>query len=420
MKKKIITYIFSSDDVKKDFLLYEEFYREACKKFKKFYFINLTRVIDKKKSNNDKKFIKKNFPKNLIIIEPKNYKSFEIFLNKKEVVTFIAIGRELKYFRTLYILKKYNCKLLINLSIGYTGQTNFSFNYKLSFKDKINFYLKYLLFKKMIWVIFRFLVLINFFPKIEILFEGSKRNVRIYNNYISKKINRKFPSLSLNYIKNIKHVNFRSFERLLKQSRKLETKYIVFLDSGFGFEETTQFDEKITIKTKVEYYLSLKKLLIKLSKVYKKKIVVCLHPKTNKYEVKKYLDNIEIKQHQTLNYITKSELVLFHDSSAILDAIFLQKKIINIRSSLMGNYYKLSNKKYAKDIKIPVIFLSKDTKIDVKYINSFFQNKKKLYVSYLNNFLTFNINNQKKMKDKKNLRGSIQMLNIIKNKFFNS
>ena len=304
MKKKIITYIFSSDDVKKDFLLYEEFYREACKKFKKFYFINLTRVIDKKKSNNDKKFIKKNFPKNLIIIEPKNYKSFELFLNKKEVVTFIAIGRELKYFRTLYILKKYNCKLLINLSIGYTGQTNFSFNYKLSFKDKINFYLKYLLFKKMIWVIFRFLVLINFFPKIEILFEGSKRNVRIYNNYISKKINRKFPSLSLNYIKNIKHVNFRSFERLLKQSRKLETKYIVFLDSGFGFEETTQFDEKITIKTKVEYYLSLKKLLIKLSKVYKKKIVVCLHPKTNKYEVKKYLDNIEIKQHQTLNYIT--------------------------------------------------------------------------------------------------------------------
>jgi hypothetical protein len=86
----------------------------------------------------------------------------------------------------------------------------------------------------------------------------------------------------------------------------------------------------------------------------------------------------------------------------------------------MGNYYKLSNKKYAKDIKIPVIFLSKDTKIDVKYINSFFQNKKKLYVSYLNNFLTFNINNKKKMKDKKNLRGSIQMLNIIKNKFFNS
>ncbi len=419
MKKKIITYIFSSDDVKKDFLLYEEFYREACKKFKKFYFINLTRVIDKKKSNNDKKFIKKKFPKNLVIIEPKNYQSFKSFLDKKEVVTFIAIGRELKYFKTLYILKKYNCKLLINLTIGYTGQSKFSSNYNLSLNDKIKFYLKYFLFNKMVWVIFRFLVLFNFFPKIEILFEGSKKNVRIYNNYLSKKINRRFPLLNLNYIKNIEHVNFRSFERLLKQSKKLETKYVVFLDSGFGFDEVTQFDEKITEKAKIKYYLSLKKLLIKLSKIYNKKIVVCLHPKTNKNEVIKYLNNIDIKQHQTLNYITKSEIVLFHDSSSILDAIFLQKKIINIRSSLMGNYYKLSNKKYSRDIKIPVIHLSEKNKIDKKYIESFFNNKKELYINYINNFLTFDLKNQKKIKDKNDLKGSLQMISIIKSKFFN-
>ena len=106
MKKKFLAHTFASDDIKKDFLLYENLYREVCKNFKKFYFINLINLIDKKKSKNDNSFIKKKFPKNLIIFTPKNFGDLKLFLQDKEIITFISLGRELKYFRTLFILKK--------------------------------------------------------------------------------------------------------------------------------------------------------------------------------------------------------------------------------------------------------------------------------------------------------------------------
>jgi hypothetical protein len=188
MKKKFLAHTFASDDIKKDFLLYENLYREACKNFKKFYFINLINLIDKKKSKNDNSFIKKNFPKNLIIFTPKNFNDLKLFLHDKEIITFISLGRELKYFRTLYILKKFNCKIMINLSIGYTGQSNFSLNYKLGLAQKSIFFLKYFFNKKLIWLLFRFLVFINIFPKVEILFDGSKKNIKIYQNYLFYKL----------------------------------------------------------------------------------------------------------------------------------------------------------------------------------------------------------------------------------------
>tara|TARA_B100001057_G_C22823886_1_gene940541 strand:- start:443 stop:1705 length:1263 start_codon:yes stop_codon:yes gene_type:complete len=419
MKKKFLAHTFASDDVKKDFLLYENLYRKVCKNFNKFYFINLINIIDDKKSKNDNSFIKKNFPKNLIIFTPKNFSELKFFLRDKEIITFISLGRELKYFKTLYILKKFNCKIMINLSIGYTGQTNFSVNYKLGLTQKLNFFFKYFLNKKLIWVLFRFLVLINIFPKVEILFDGSKKNIKTYQDYLFHKLKKKIPFLNLSYIKEVRHVTFRSYEILEKHVKNLEEKYIVFLDSGLDHGDTTQFENKKTQDIKCQYYFSLEKVLSKISKIYKKKIIICLHPKTDKDDVKKYIKNISIKQHQTSYYIKKSYLVAFHDSSSILDAIFLRKKIINLRSSLMGDYYKLSNKKYSKLIKIPVINLSNQSNLSKKYIDIFFKNKKKLYKNYLNNFLTFDLNKVDQYKNKEELKGSTQIISIIKEKFLN-
>ena len=82
---------------------------------------------------------------------------------------------------------------MINLSIGYTGQTNFSLNYKLKLGQKLNFFLKYFIKKKLVWLLFRFLVLINIFPKVEILFDGSKKNVKTYQNYLFYKLRKKNP-----------------------------------------------------------------------------------------------------------------------------------------------------------------------------------------------------------------------------------
>ena len=86
----------------------------------------------------------------------------------------------------------------------------------------------------------------------------------------------------------------------------------------------------------------------------------------------------------------------------------------------MGDYYKLSNKKYSKLIKIPVINLSNQSNLSKKYIDIFFKNKKKLYKNYLNNFLTFDLNKVDQYKNKEELKGSTQIISIIKKKFFKS
>ena len=85
------------------------------------------------------------------------------------------------------------------------------------------------------------MVLINIFPKIDILFDGSKNNVKIYKNYITHKIRKKIPWLDITYVKEIKHANFRSYEELVKKIPYLEDKYIVFLDSNFDHGDAAKF-----------------------------------------------------------------------------------------------------------------------------------------------------------------------------------
>ncbi len=422
MKKKYVAFISDSNDIRNDYLIYEAFWNNISKKFTKFYFINLNYIINKKNNFKDKNYIKKFFPKNLIIFRPKSYFELESFLKERQIIVFNGLGRDIKYFYTLYILKKFNCKILLNLTIGYTGQGN---NFYFDKNNKIKNFLKYLKFiylKKIVYFLFRFLVLINIFPKIDILFEGSKNNVKIYKNYITHKIKKKIPWLDITYVKEIKHVNFRSYEELVKKIPHLEDKYIVFLDSNFDHGDAVKFQGEQSADSRKKYYFYLKKVLNKISNLYKKKIVICLHPNTNTQNFKKHINinkNVKIVKYKTSYYITKADLVLFHESSIILDAIFLRKKIINLRSSLMGKYFVNSNKKYSKLVKIPYINLNNYEHIDKNYINKFFKNKKNLYQSYLKNFLTFNINDIENLNDK-NLNGSEQIISTIKKKYFDS
>ena len=92
MKKKYVAFISDSNDIKNDYLIYESFWKNVSKKFVKFYFINLNYIINKKKNFKDNNYIKKNFPKNLIIFNPKSYFELESFLRKKQIIVFNGLG----------------------------------------------------------------------------------------------------------------------------------------------------------------------------------------------------------------------------------------------------------------------------------------------------------------------------------------
>ena len=92
----------------------------------------------------------------------------------------------------------------------------------------------------------------------------------------------------------------------------------------------------------------------------------------NKKVIKKYLKGFYLTKFNTLFYIARAKIILFHESSSIINAIILKKKIINLHGSVMGPYYKIRNKIYPKLINIPRININDWQKIKKNQLNKFY------------------------------------------------
>mgnify|MGYP003334576889 CR=1 FL=1 len=80
-----------------------------------------------------------------------------------------------------------------------------------------------------------------------------------------------------------------------------------------------------------------------------KEIVICLHPKVDYGFSDEYLlikKNFKTVLNKTLEFIYQSDVCFFFDSSAIINAILLKKKIINLNTKLMGDYLFKRNNLY--------------------------------------------------------------------------
>ena len=89
----------------------------------------------------------------------------------------------------------------------------------------------------------------------------------------------------------------------------------------------------------------------------------------NLKKAKNYLKNFQIIKFKTQELITQSDLILFFDTSAIVDAIYLKKKIICLRSKI---FY---GKKYNSDLYKDILKL-KSINIDDNLENNIIQIKK--------------------------------------------
>ena len=113
---------------------------------------------------------------------------------------------------------------------------------------------------------------------------------------------------------------------------------IVFIDSNIAHADIMFREGKIDEQSKLEYFNQLSQFLLRLSNLFNKEIIICLHPKTNQDMYKKYLGKFELCKYQTNEYLKKAFIVVFHESTIISDAIFLKKKIIGLKSKILGEY----------------------------------------------------------------------------------
>ena len=357
MKKNCLGIIIADRDYKRFINQNKILIKDLSKNFKKIYVIN---VLHLKLRQKRIKILNENFfPNNFEINNFYTSKEFLNFFRDKKFVALQYLAKNPDNFKIFYLIKKAEIKNIMIMNLGNFGnrQTIEWGNLK-SFKVSEHFY------KKGFYYIFRILTVLKIFPKIDLLFESNTEIIKSLNNGISRKIENFFPFFKITYFRKIIKINSVYFEFLKKKKKIKKKNYIIFVDTPINHPDRIERGDSASKKEIIFYYKKLNKVLSHISFTFKKKIIICLHP-NNKKEIK-YFKNFQISKKTTMEEIPNCEIAIFSLSSAVLNAVILNKKIINLESSHFGKYLNNFRKKYVDSLKLFSINIDKNINLNKK------------------------------------------------------
>ena len=363
-------------------------------KFKNVFIINCENLKTFNKEISFPKNIKSKFPKKIKFANPKNLSEFDELCKKNKPLIVNNIGRGYEFFKLLFFLKK---KKLPQVLIGHIGNIQFSTYYwhKINFKIFIFFFTRFLP-----RFITRLFVILNFFSPIDVRFVSNKH---FYNSY-KNNLKRTFRISS--YYKEIVLVKSKVFDNFNKYKEKLSQKHILLLD--MQPEYRSMQDIKILDKKLIKnHYNELNNFLFSLSKKFKKKVLVSIHPAYDLKKTQQRFKKFKVVKFKTKELIKSAFLVLFFDTSAIVPAFILKKRVICLRAKLF------KGKRYNSDLYKELLKLKSiriDKKIDFgkrKFLKDL-DNRTKFYKQYLNNYTSSNLN----------LSGTESIIKYIKKRYF--
>lgn len=332
------------------------------------YHIDLSKIIFKRKNISlNKKFY---YPKNL-----KELENFILSKNKGFLINFLDMS--FKFYKIHFLIKKLKLKQIIISDLGYDADNKIINNN--FFRNFFNIIFKYYIF----YFLFRLLILFNIFSQVEILFESSKINIKRIKLGFSYKLNKLFPLIKLNFYKQIIRINSQHFDDLKKDNKFCERKYITFLETPLNHPDRILRDGPITKTNKEKYYKRLNYFFKITKRIFNKKIIICLHPRSDINFYKKKFKHKVVKGKSDY-YIKKSDIIIFHNSSSVMKAIILKKKILSLQSKTMGSFWNYRNSVYLKYIPFPTINLdNKVIRINKKKLLNHFNKILKKYDQYI-------------------------------------
>ena len=358
-----------------------ELINQLSNNFKNVYFINTGNLQFPKQSKieTNLKQIKK--LSNNHFINPKNFKEFDVFLQNKDVLIISNFGRSLNSIKINFFLKRRNIKIFQISNLGFFNISPI-YDFKLSFFPIIKHFFAVKFFKKFAVLLSN----IGIFPKHEVRFISNKRIFdKIYKNPLSKKIYKN----KLLYSKKIVLINSKSYDMFKKNTFNISEDYIIHLDKEFNWPELIDFQGKYDQKKIDDHYHFLNIFLSKLSNDFKKKVIVCIHPGYQIEKFKSYFPQFDVIQFKTAEYIYKAFLVTMIDSSAIVDAILLKKKILALKSDIFSlneaNYNKNSIIRYG----VGQLDIKRDIDKSSEFILSLLESKIPGYDKYIEQHLCF-------------------------------
>lgn len=355
------------------FNFYKATFLDFSNKLTSIKIIDVSKILKKKSYLT---FVKEKF--SIPVLRPKNIREFKKILNLKQLILMYCINLNFKYFLIHFLVARSNIKKFIISNIGYNPE-NFNYFNK-NFLQKVRIFFKL----RAVYYFFRLLILISIFPKIDYFFESSSYIINSINNGLSKKIKRIFPYFNFSFYKKVIQINSKHYNPVLKT--KISEDYIVFVDGMTLDHNDVIFREgKPDPKKRLEYYRNLNKVLGTLERIYKKKVIICLHPK-NDISIRNN-DFLKFKcvKFKTEEYINKAFIVLFHESSSIVQAILLKKKIISLQGNILGDYLSRRCLLYSSTLGLEKIMLDngnflKYNKISIKVLNQVAKNNYNKYI----------------------------------------
>ena len=382
---------------------------KICEKFEKIYIINVANLkfFSKKKKVFDYT-LNKNFelPHNIEFYSPQNSNDFKNFMKEKELVVINDFGSRIPELRIFFLFKQLKIK---QVQISYV--TNVPYYYWGPLKK---FFFKNLLWRLKHVYAHKFTVLLSnlgLISKIDIRFVTNpdiimytKNNSNIYRKFIN--------NLELSFAKEFILINGRSYDQLKSNKTAVDENQIVLLDEQLNEPQYSRFRKLLDKKQTEDHYYKLNKMLKQLSNIYKKKIIVCIHPADDLELKKKYFLDFEVVKYQTRKNIYKAFMVLFFQSTAIVDAIILKKRIATIVSNIMDENQILAGFQWIKALSIEKINIENNLIVDANNKNTFLlklDKATKNYSNFINSYIAV---------DGANL-GYEKIINTLKSRFFN-
>ena len=318
--------------------------KKNLRNFKVRYFSKLKLLLREIQSTNDKKIV---FD---ILFCLNNFKSYRVY-KTLSLCDSIYITHPINY-NTENIQSHFNLNKYFNLRNYYLKFTSYLFslfikNINLKLKSANYFYIRTR--KEIQWNKNNLLV--------------SKNTKILWGHY----------SDYFTFIKNKKKIKKKNYIVFIDQNVPNHTDLLGYNDVDFG-----------------KYYSSILKFLNNLNLTLRKKIHICLHPRSNFQKMQKYL-SADCSVGKTYEMVRKSYLVVSHDSVAITFAILLKKPLILITNNELNN----SSYPHLKEIKSLAARLRKNVINIDQDINYDFLIKKEMHVSFKNyghfikNFIKF-------------------------------
>jgi len=393
--KKYLALIFSAVTLNKLFATNSFLINRLSENFEKIYFINMYKLkIFTNLSSQEQPFYGREFsyevnnklkaPNNIEIFIPKTVKDFEDFMIGKELIAINSVGRLLSDLRINFLLKRYSIKQVQIQNIGFYNTSSKWINKSFwkNFTFKLNKYYGHKL----------YVLLSNFglVPKMQIRFTSSSEIIDIINKSFVKKT---LFNLKLFYVKEFVLINSRSFDIFNKNKIETSEHKIVLMDHNLEDPQGIAYSGNPDKKNIEKHYYYLNKLTNNFSNMYNKEVIVCIHPGDNLEYKKKYFPNLEVVQYQTMENVYKAFLVLFIESSAIVDAILLKKRILTLVSNFSGENVINQGSMWVKKIGLLSINIEDEIKIDKNKLLSKLDDVKKNYPNYIKSYLAPDGNN---------------------------